>query len=73
MRRIEEAQESQRFSIEVLPILGESSASVEPSNGAFDDPTARQYHKSFGVIGAFDDFSFEVWEDFRQAFWNSGP
>jgi hypothetical protein len=33
---------------------------------ALDDPTAGKYHKPFGVIGAFDDFSFDVRPDFRE-------
>jgi Uncharacterised protein family (UPF0149) len=41
-------------------------AAVEPRNRPFDDPTAWKYYKSFGVIGALDDFSFEIGEDFRQ-------
>ena len=50
----------------MLPILGKPSAAVEPSNRALDDPTAWQHHKSFGAIGASDDFSFEVRQDFRE-------
>ena len=45
----------------------------EPRNRPFDDPTAWKHHKSFGVIGALDDFSFEMGEDFRQGlleFWS---
>ena len=44
----------------------EPSAAVEPRNRPFDDPTAWKHYKSFGVIGALDDFSFEIGEDFRQ-------
>src|ERR1700756_49124 len=56
----------QRLAVEVFPILCEASAAVEPRNRPFDDPTAWKHHKSFGVIGALDDFSFEMGEDFRQ-------
>jgi hypothetical protein len=52
--------------IEVLPILGEPSTTVEPSNGALHDPAAWQHHKSFGVIGTFDDFSFELRQESRK-------
>src|SRR5262245_48658541 len=45
-----EAQECERFAIEVLPILGESAAAVEPREGALDDPAFGQYDKSFGLI-----------------------
>ena len=36
-----EAQECERLVIEILPILGKPSASVEPSNGSLDQPTCR--------------------------------
>jgi hypothetical protein len=52
--------------IAVLPILGKPSAAVEPSNSALDDPTAWQDHKSFGLIGALDDVSFELRQDSRE-------
>src|SRR6266481_4516225 len=39
---------------------------VEPSKGAFDDPTAWKHHESFRPIGALDDFSFELRQDLRQ-------
>jgi len=61
-----EAQERERFSIEVLPIFGEPSAAVEPRNGALDDPAPGQHHKSLGLIGALDDFSFEMGQGSRQ-------
>src|SRR5258707_2328033 len=48
---------------DALPI---SSAAVEPSKGAFDDPTAWKHHESFRPIGALDDFSFELRQDLRQ-------
>jgi len=39
MRRIEaEAQERERFSIEILPVFGKPSAAIDPRNGALDDP-----------------------------------
>ena len=55
-----QAQKRERLAVEVLSILGEPSAAIEPSNGALNDPTTWKHHKSIGVIGAFDDFSFEV-------------
>src|SRR5262249_29796035 len=59
-------QKRQRVAIEVLPILCKPSAAVEPSKGAFDDPTPWKHHESFRPIGALDDFSFELWQDPRQ-------
>ena len=46
--------------------LGKPSAAVEPSKGAFDDPTAWKHHESFRPIRALDDFSFELRQDLRQ-------
>ena len=62
-----EAQERQRFSIEVLPILGEPAASIEPSEGALDDPAFGQDHKSLGLIGTLDNFSFQMRQHARQS------
>jgi len=50
-----EAQERERLAIEALPILGKPSASVEPRNGALDDPSFR-YHDEGVQFGALDDF-----------------
>ncbi len=52
--------------VEVFPILGKPSAAIEPGDGALDNPTAGKHHKSFGVIGALDDFSFELRQEFRE-------
>src|SRR5262245_24027393 len=49
------------------------SAAVEPSKGAFDDPTAWKHHESFRPIGALDDFSFELRQDLRQSFLKVRP
>ena len=61
-----EAQECERLAVEVLPILGEPAAAIEPGNSALDDPATWKHHKSFGPIGAPDDLSFEVRQDFRE-------
>ena len=52
--------------IEVFPILGKPSAAVEPRNGALDDPALGQHRKSFDVIGALHDVSFEAGQDSRK-------
>ena len=36
------------------------ATTIEPSDGAFNDPALGQYDERFGLIGAFDDFGFEV-------------
>ena len=61
-----ETQECEPLAIEVLPILGEPAAAVEPGNRALDDPATWKHHKSFGPIGPLDDFSFEMRQDFRE-------
>jgi hypothetical protein len=57
-------QECQSLAIEALPILGESSTAIEPSNRALDDPALRQHDKSLNLIGALDDFGLELGQDF---------
>src|ERR1700746_195723 len=61
-----EFEESESAAIEVLPVLGQSAATVQPSDGTFDNPTLGQWHEPFGMIGASDDFGFEVGQDFAQ-------
>src|SRR6266851_3402060 len=34
-----EFQECEGVSVEIFPVLGEAAATVEPGNGAFDNPT----------------------------------
>ena len=61
MRRIgSEAQESERLAIEVLPILGEPAAAIEPSDGAFDDPAFGHEFEADCGIRSLDDFNFNV-------------
>ena len=48
-------QEGERLAVEILPILGQPSASVEPRNGALDDPSLRQDDEGVQFV-ALDDF-----------------
>jgi hypothetical protein len=50
-------QESERLAIEILPIFGQAPASVEPGDGAFDDPSFGQYDEGmqFVALNDFDD------------------
>ena len=59
-----EAEKSECVSIEVFEILGQPAAAIEPSESALDNPTSRQKRKSFGLVGAFDDFDLDVRQDF---------
>ena len=47
-----QAYERHRHGGEVLEILGEAAASIEPCEGSLDNPSARQYLKSRGGVGS---------------------
>ena len=41
------------------------AAASKPGEGSLHDPSLRQDLKSFGLIGAFDDFHLQLRKDFR--------
>src|ERR1039457_4997744 len=45
-----EAQEDQAAEVEIFPVLGKPAATIEPRNGALDDPSTRQNDEAFGPI-----------------------
>ena len=45
-----------------LEIFGEAAVSIEPSEGSFDDPSARQQLEAGSVSGALDDLDCPVTE-----------
>jgi hypothetical protein len=53
--------------VAVLPVLGEAATSIEPTNGALDDPALRLDDKSFGVVATPDDLGHEVGHDMGDA------
>ena len=59
-------QEREGVAVEIFPILGETAATVEPRDRAFDDPTLGQSHEAFGVIGSSDDYGFETRQSFGE-------
>ena len=61
-----EFDESQRGSREVLKILGESAASVEPGECPLDDPAFGQDFETLGLIGALDDFHLDLRQHFGE-------
>ena len=61
-----EAQEDQAAEVEIFPVLGKPAATIEPRNGALDDPSTRQNDEAFGPIGTLDDFGFELRSDLGQ-------
>jgi len=66
-------QKREGVAVEIFPILGETTATIEPGDGAFDNPTFRQSNESFGVIGSSDDFGFERRQDFGECVRKIGP
>src|SRR5262245_21549340 len=70
MRRIEA---SRRNASALRLRFSQSLASLRPSKGAFDDPTAWKHHESSRPIGALDDFSFELRQDLCQGFLKVRP
>ena len=52
-------QESHRLAIEILPVSGKPATSVEPCNGAFDDPAFGQDDEGVQFV-ALDDLDDPV-------------
>ena len=52
--------ERERLAIAILPILGEPSAAIEPSERALDNPAFRQQNEPFLFLIARDDFEGEA-------------
>ena len=46
--------------VETFPVLGQSSAAVEPGEGAFDDPALGQNDEACGLIRSLDDFDVDA-------------
>ena len=46
----------------VLKVLSQAAAPVEPSEGAFDDPSAGQHDEALCSIGPLDDFDLHLSE-----------
>jgi hypothetical protein len=50
-------EKSQNVVVEIFPVLGEAAASVEPSDGALDDPALGFHDEAFDGVGTSDDRS----------------
>ena len=59
-------EEGQSLQCEFFPVFVRSAAAVEPCEGLFDDPAFGQGDEAFRGIGSFDDFGFEMRQDFGQ-------
>ncbi len=68
-----ETQEQEGGEVEVLPVLGQSTGTVQPSDRSFDDPAPGQFHETFRLIGSFDDLDFKIWQDFAKSFGENRP
>ena len=56
----------ERVAVEVLPVLGQSAAAVEPGDGAFDHPTPGLDDEALHPIGSLDDLGLEIGQDAGQ-------
>src|SRR6185312_3669952 len=45
--------------VEVLPVLCQPAASIEPGKGALDDPSFGQHHETLRLVRALDDCHVE--------------
>ena len=61
-----ELDEGERVVVEVLPVLGQSAAAVEPGDGAFDPPTPGLDDEALHPIGSLDDLGLEIGQDAGQ-------
>ena len=53
--------ECEGVTVEVLEILGQSSAAVEPSKRPLHDPASWQDLEACDAVGSLDDFNREPW------------
>ena len=61
-----ELDEGERVAVEVLPVLGQSAAAVEPGDGAFDHPAPGLDDEALHPIGSLDDLGLEIGQDAGQ-------
>ena len=59
--------------VTIFPILGEPATTVEPGDGAFDDPSLGLDDEAFGVIAASDDFNLYAWHGIGEAVLEDRP
>jgi hypothetical protein len=56
-------QEGERIVVAIFPVLGQTSTSIEPADGALDDPALRFDDEAFGVVETFDDLDLQHGHD----------
>ena len=60
-------KEGKRIVVAVLPVLREATTSIEPANGALDNPALRLDDKAFRVVATPDYLGQEVGHDMSDA------
>jgi hypothetical protein len=60
-------KEGKRVVVPVLPVLGEAATSIEPADGALDDPALRLDDKTLRVVATPDDLGHQVGHDVGDA------
>ena len=66
MSRMDASLMKASAAVEVLPVLGQSAAAVEPGDGAFDHPTPGLDDEALHPIGSLDDLGLEIGQDAGQ-------
>ena len=66
-------KEGKRVVVAILPILGEATTSIEPANGALDNPPLRFEDKAFRVVATPDYLGHEVGHDMGDAVSENRP
>src|SRR3982750_909222 len=61
------AQKRERVAVEAFPILGQTTAAVEPCDGPLDDPSLGQDGEAFGHVRSFDDLHLDLAQGATQA------
>jgi len=53
--------------VEIFPVLGQTAAATEPTDGTLNDPSFGQDDETLGPIGTADDLSDQARHDARQS------
>ena len=59
--------------VAIFPILGEPTTSIEPADGALDEPALRFDDEPFDAVAAFDDFDLQRGHDVGNAIQEDRP
>ncbi len=59
--------------VAILPIFSQAATSIEPADGALDDPALRLDNKAFRVVATPDDLGHEVGHDMSDAVGEDPP